>query len=50
MVFDAKHQKIGIRRARIVQDKLLDQEGRTFLFEINNVKIFCGGKYNARVI
>jgi beta-mannosidase len=40
---DAKTEKIGIRRARVVQDPLEDQEGRTFLFEINNVRIFCGG-------
>jgi hypothetical protein len=26
-----------------VQDKLVDQEGLTFLFEINNIRIFCGG-------
>lgn len=36
-------QKIGIRRARVVQDKLLDAEGHTFLFEINNIRIFAGG-------
>lgn len=42
-VLDAKVQKIAFRRARIVQDPLVDQEGRTFLFEINNIRIFCGG-------
>ncbi|EPQ58996.1 glycoside hydrolase family 2 protein [Gloeophyllum trabeum ATCC 11539] len=36
-------RKIAFRRAQVVQDKLIDQEGRTFLFEINNVRIFCGG-------
>lgn len=40
---DSKTQKIAFRRARVVQDKLIDQEGRTFLFEINNIRIFCGG-------
>jgi len=40
---DRKVQKVAFRRARIVQDKLIDQEGRTFLFEINKLKIFCGG-------
>jgi beta-mannosidase len=40
---DTMMQKIGIRRARIVQDKLLDAEGRSFLFEINNIRIFAGG-------
>jgi beta-mannosidase len=34
---------IGFRRVRIIQDPLLDQDGRSFLFEINNVRIFCGG-------
>ncbi|CAL1701079.1 unnamed protein product [Somion occarium] len=42
-VLDSKSQKIAFRRARVVQDELIDQEGRTFLFEINNVRIFCGG-------
>ncbi|KAI0952282.1 hypothetical protein AcV7_008145 [Taiwanofungus camphoratus] len=42
-VLDAKVQKIAFRRARIVQDPLVDQEGWTFLFEINNIRIFCGG-------
>ncbi|KAI0772566.1 glycoside hydrolase family 2 protein [Irpex lacteus] len=42
-VLDTKVQKFGFRRAVVVQDKLVDQEGRTFLFEINGVRIFCGG-------
>ncbi|TFK55470.1 glycoside hydrolase family 2 protein [Heliocybe sulcata] len=36
-------QKIAFRRAQVVQDELIDQEGRTFLFEINGIRIFCGG-------
>ncbi|KZT29317.1 glycoside hydrolase family 2 protein [Neolentinus lepideus HHB14362 ss-1] len=36
-------QKVAFRRAQVVQDELIDQEGRTFLFEINGVRIFCGG-------
>ncbi|KAH7345103.1 beta-mannosidase [Rhizoctonia solani] len=39
----AHSQRIGIRRARVVEDPLEGQEGRTFLFEINNVRVFCGG-------
>ncbi|KAJ1311549.1 hypothetical protein OPQ81_010033 [Rhizoctonia solani] len=39
----AHSQRVGIRRARVVEDPLEGQEGRTFLFEINNVRIFCGG-------
>ncbi|KAH8830756.1 glycoside hydrolase family 2 protein [Flagelloscypha sp. PMI_526] len=42
-IIDSRSQKISFRRARIVEDKLVDQEGYTFLFEINNVRIFCGG-------
>lgn len=40
---DTKTERTAFRRARIVQEKLVDQEGLTFLFEINNVRIFCGG-------
>lgn len=42
-MLDTKSLKIAFRRARVVQEKILDQEGLTFLFEINNVRIFCGG-------
>jgi beta-galactosidase/beta-glucuronidase len=42
-VLETKSLKIAFRRARVVQDKLIDQEGLTFLFEINNIRIFCGG-------
>ena len=43
-MLDKKEQKFGFRRAVVVQDELIDQEGRTFLFEINGVRVFCGGK------
>ncbi|PPR06573.1 hypothetical protein CVT24_001754 [Panaeolus cyanescens] len=42
-VLDKKTERISFRRARIVQDKLIDQDGLTFLFEINNIRVFCGG-------
>lgn len=42
-VLDTRTQKVSFRRARVIQDKLVDQEGLTFLFEINNIRIFCGG-------
>ncbi|CCM04064.1 uncharacterized protein FIBRA_06223 [Fibroporia radiculosa] len=42
-IIDHKTQKIAFRRAQIIQEPLVDQEGRTFLFEINNIRIFCGG-------
>ncbi|KAH9006794.1 beta-mannosidase [Lactarius hatsudake] len=40
---DSKFQKIGFRRVRVVEEKLVDQPGLTWLFEINNIRIFCGG-------
>lgn len=42
-VLDRKIEKFAFRRALVVQDELIDQEGRTFLFEINNIRVFCGG-------
>ena len=32
----------------LVQEELEEQEGRSFLFEINNIRIFCGGTYGSR--
>ncbi len=43
-MLDTKIEKTSFRRAVVVQEKLIDQEGRTFLFEINNIRIFCGGE------
>ena len=40
---DGQTQKVGFRRVRVVEDKLIDQPGLTWLFEINNIRIFCGG-------
>ncbi|KAF8192560.1 glycoside hydrolase family 2 protein [Pholiota molesta] len=42
-VLDKKTDKVAFRRALVIQDKLIDQDGLTFLFEINNVRVFCGG-------
>ncbi|KAJ6539298.1 glycoside hydrolase family 2 protein [Mycena capillaripes] len=42
-VLDSRTQKIGFRRVRVVQEKLVDQDGLTFLFEVNNIRVFCGG-------
>lgn len=46
-LLDSTTQKVAFRRARVVQDPLVGQEGRTFLFEINNIRIFCGGAHHA---
>lgn len=40
---DTKTLRVSFRRVRVVQEPLVDQEGLTFLFEINNIRIFCGG-------
>jgi beta-mannosidase len=34
---------VAFRHARVVQEPLIDQEGTTFLFEINGIRVFCGG-------
>lgn len=35
--------RVAFRNARVVQEPLVDQPGMTFLFEVNGVRIFCGG-------
>jgi beta-mannosidase len=40
---DSKSQTLDLRRLRILQHPLKHAEGTSFLFEINNVRIFCGG-------
>ncbi|KIK65310.1 glycoside hydrolase family 2 protein [Collybiopsis luxurians FD-317 M1] len=42
-ILDSKTQKIGFRRTIIVQEKLVDQPGLSFFFEVNNIAIFAGG-------
>ena len=40
---DRRALRLGIRRLRLLQEPLENQPGTTFLFEINNRPIFCGG-------
>ncbi len=40
---DSVSKRFGLRRAEAIQRKLLDAPGTTFLFQINNISIFCGG-------
>lgn len=42
-IVDVQSKRVGFRRVRIVQDELEGQEGRSFYFEVNGVRIFCGG-------
>ncbi len=42
-IIDSREQRIGLRRLQLVQQPLADGSGTTFLFEINNTPIFCGG-------
>jgi beta-mannosidase len=37
------HKRVAFRHAQVVQDPLEGQEGTTFLFEVNGVRVFCGG-------
>ena len=38
-----KIQRVGFRHAVLVEEPLVDQPGTTFLFEVNGIRIFCGG-------
>jgi beta-mannosidase len=40
---DRRELPIGMRRLRLVQEPLAGEPGTTFLFEVNNTPIFCGG-------
>ncbi|KAI9574617.1 glycoside hydrolase family 2 protein [Boletus coccyginus] len=42
-IIDSKTERVAFRRARVVEEFLIDQPGKTFLFEVNNIKVFCGG-------
>ena len=40
---DSKSQCIGLRRLRLLQHSLKQAKGTSFVFEINNIRIFAGG-------
>lgn len=40
---DRQTHRLGLRRLRLVQDPLTDEPGSSFVFEINNTPVFCGG-------
>jgi beta-mannosidase len=42
-VVERQEQQLGVRRLRLLQDEVADEEGKSFRFEVNNTPIFCGG-------
>jgi beta-mannosidase len=42
---DRRETRVGLRRLRLVHEAVRGEAGQSFLFEINNAPIFCGG-YN----
>ncbi|KAL9100911.1 MAG: hypothetical protein Q9163_003771 [Psora crenata] len=40
---DTLTKRVGLRRVRLVQRKLHGAAGTSFMFEVNNIPIFCGG-------
>jgi beta-mannosidase len=42
-VYDRRELRLGLRRLRLVQEPLAEEPGTSFLFEVNNIPIFCGG-------
>lgn len=42
-IFDQRSLRLGLRRLRLVQRPVFDEEGSSFFFEINNTPIFCQG-------
>lgn len=40
---DKVEKRVGLRRLQLVQEPISGESGKSFLFEINNTPIFCGG-------
>ena len=40
---DTKSQKLGLRRLKLLQHALKNEPGSSFVFEINNIRVFSGG-------
>lgn len=39
----AHTSRVAFRNAKLIQEPLIDQPGTSFVFEINGIRIFCGG-------
>ncbi len=42
-LLDGRQLRVGARRLRLVQEEVEGEPGRSFLFEVNGVQLFCGG-------
>lgn len=42
-IIDSVVTEVGVRRARLVQEPVKNQDGSSFYFEVNNIPIFCNG-------
>jgi beta-mannosidase len=40
---DRRKVRLGLRRLRLVQEPLEREPGTTFMFEVNNTPVYCGG-------
>jgi beta-mannosidase len=43
MILDSRTLKLGARKLRLLEEPVIGDPGRSFVFEVNNVAIFCGG-------
>ncbi|WVR07896.1 hypothetical protein IAU60_004939 [Kwoniella sp. DSM 27419] len=42
-VLETTERRVGFRSAKVIQEPLEDQDGTSFVFEINGIRVFCGG-------
>ncbi|KAK8844526.1 hypothetical protein IAR55_006372 [Kwoniella newhampshirensis] len=42
-VVDALTKRVAFRSAKVVQEPLDGQDGTSFVFEVNGIRVFCGG-------
>jgi beta-mannosidase len=42
-ILDSRTLKLGARRLRLLEEPVIGEPGTSFVFEVNNVPIFCGG-------
>jgi beta-mannosidase len=42
-ILDSVTKRTAFRSAKVVQEPLEGQDGTSFVFEVNGIRIFCGG-------